>query len=162
MFYVLKQTLLRSGNLLHKPLNIQISPRLWTVVLIVLAQLVILSIGVSSLREQNLPVPTDFRLNQDGSASASGMVLASRHGCSRDSNCHFDLRIEQNQTLRVVYYPGEGDTACSQRLRSAGQLTDIRPGTEITAYGQYEMYQGQRYLNICARPDAYLRITAQP
>lgn len=162
MFYVLKQTLLRSGSLLHKPLNIQFSPRLWAAVLVVLAQLVILSIGISSLREQNLPTPTDFRLNPDGSASVSGLVLASRNGCSSDSNCRFDLRIEQGQTLRVVYHPGEGDTPCSQRLRSAGQLANIRPGTEITAYGQYEMYQGQRYLNVCARPDAYLRITAQP
>lgn len=162
MFYVLKQTLLRSGSLLHKPLNIRISPRLWAAVLIVLAQLVILGVGINHLGQQNLPAPTDFRLNPDGSASVSGLVLISRQGCSRNSNCHFDLRIEQNQTLRVIYYPGEGDTPCSQRLRSAGQLAEIRPGTEITAYGQYEMYQGQRYLNICARPDAYLRITAQP
>ena len=162
MLYVLKQTLLRSGNLLHKPLNIHINPRLWAAALIVIAQLAILFVGMNTLHEQNLPAPTDFRINPNGSASVSGLVLVSSNGCSRDTNCRFDLRIENGQTLHVVYYPGEGDTPCSERLRSAGHLADIRPGTEITAYGLYEMYQGQRYLNVCALPDAYLKITAQP
>lgn len=161
MFYVFKQSILRHTSVLTKPYHFNFGPRHWAAVLLIGAQLVIIAAGIAHLQAQGALAPTDFRINPDGTASVSGLVLSSRNDCRIDSTCNFDLRIQDGKTLRVVYHPGEGTVQCAERLRTASQLESIRPGTEITAYGQYEMYQGQRYLNVCAIPDAYLTITHQ-
>src|SRR5690349_10581455 len=74
-----------------------------------------------------------FKINQDGTATVTGIVRENSHSCEVDAQCFLRLRVDGHEVI-VVYGPAEGEQVTN--VRDTSGEWKIKKDDHVRAYGR--------------------------
>ena len=103
------------------------------------------------------PATSDhLKVNSDGTANVTGIVLENNHGCEVDVRCYLRLRIGDSEIV-VVYGPAEGEKVT--HVRDTPEEWKIKKGHHVKAYGRYIKNNGEM-IEVYSSDSYYVHVLA--
>src|SRR5215831_6281301 len=82
------------------------------------------------------PATSDhLKVNSDGTANVTGIVLENNHGCEVDAACYLRLQVEDKEVW-VIYHPGEGEYRIANK-EMLSRAAKVKQGAHVQAYGKH-------------------------
>jgi len=105
------------------------------------------------------PVATDeFKVNSDGTASATGTVLENNNGCARDVACYLQVQVGDSE-IRVIYHPGEGEKRVNN-TEAWERASKVKKGAHVEVYGKHEKQGALDVIEIYSSDKFYIHVLA--
>ncbi len=77
----------------------------------------------------------EIKVNSDGTAKATGIVVENNHGCEVDASCYLRLGVSDRE-IRVLYSIGEASSHGDNQAYHQGWA--VRRDAHVEVYGRYD------------------------
>lgn len=130
--------------------------------IIVLTLFLAVSLSSGGCREAAHPLPPapptsdQLRVNPDGTANATGIVLENNYGCAHDAECYLKVRAGDKE-IRVIYNPGESEDRVNNDSASDA-ASKVKKDAHVEVYGKYRKQGTLDVMEIYSSENFYIHI----
>ncbi len=94
-------------------------------------------------------------IREDGTAFIKGVVIGRTSGCEVDGICSLIVKVDK-QKIKLDYNEGETQCANTQAASWVKWGENVRVGSTVRAYGEYNNSKDNPSVRFCDSPDYFL------
>lgn len=98
---------------------------------------------------------TSLKINEDRTATVTGVVLENVRDCAVDLACYLRLRVKQ-EDVQAIYVAEEGIPCVNSQAATAG--SKVAKGQKVTIYGAYSKLGSVHVISTCPAESYYIRV----